>query len=207
MVGPGNDGGVAVYPYGHVRTPQPERGFSMPPTLDDLIPSFRDGVSRLLDACAARGVEMRMNETLRTPFDQARFWRQSRTLAEIQAKIAELQSAGAPFLADCIRRVGPQHGDPVTNAPPGLSWHQWGEALDCFWVVDGEAEWSTTKKVNGVNGFRVYANEAHELGLDAGGLWTKLKDWPHVQLRPGRSPLALMSLQAIDTAMAARFGP
>ena len=40
----------------------------------------------------------------------------------------------ANFLASVLDGVGPQHGPHVTNALPGLSWHQWGEAVDCFWT-------------------------------------------------------------------------
>lgn len=174
--------------------------------LDVLMPEFRPGVDRLLSLCAARGVEMRPNETVRTPRAQARIWRQSRTREEILAKIAALRAGGARFLAQCIEDVGPQHGDHVTNAPPGLSWHQWGEALDCFWVVDGEAEWSTTRKVNGVNGYHVYAETARDLGLEAGGFWRRLKDWPHVQSRPEGNPADLFSLPEIDAVMQERFG-
>ncbi|GAK49224.1 hypothetical protein U14_00443 [Candidatus Moduliflexus flocculans] len=54
--------------------------------------------------------------------------------------------------------VGPQYGDPVTNALPGCSWHQWNEAVDLFWVIDGKAEWSSKKKImlqdgSSVNGY------------------------------------------------------
>ena len=37
---------------------------------------------------------------------------------QIDAKVAQLHAAGADYLADCIVRVGPQNGDPVTNAVP-----------------------------------------------------------------------------------------
>ena len=121
-------------------------------------------VVALLDRCEARGTPMRRTSTLRSPFDQATLWRQSRSKEEIEAKIAELKSQSAPFLADCIARVGPQHGDPVTNAIPGLSWHQWGEAVDCFWLVDGEAEWSPRKEINGLNGYQVYARRHRRRG-------------------------------------------
>lgn len=172
-----------------------------------LVDEFRPKVVALLDRCTARGAPMRPYFTLRSPFEQARLWRQSRSREEIDAKIAELQSKSAPFLADCIRRVGPQLGDPVTNAVPGLSWHQWGEAVDCFWLVNGEAEWSSRKTVDGLNGYHVYAEEAQAAGLTAGGLWSSFKDWPHVQLRSASSPLSLMSLKDIDDAMKERFGP
>lgn len=94
----------------------------------------------------------------------------------------------------------------MTNAPPGYSWHQWGEAVDSFWVVGGTAEWSSAKKIEGVNGYQVYAEEASNLGLDAGGLWKSLKDWPHVQLRPAGSPAKALSLAEINGEMKKRFG-
>ncbi len=124
----------------------------------------------------------------------------------MQRKIHELRDAGAEFLALCIESVGPQSGPHVTDAPPGLSWHQWGEAFDSFWLVNGDAEWSTTRKINGLNGYRVYAEEAAKLDLTPGGLWPTFKDWPHVQFRSAKSPAAVFSLTDIDRIMRERFG-
>ena len=175
--------------------------------LDDLVPAFRNQVVKLLANCRARGVEMRPVFTLRTPFEQGALWRQSRTGEQVRAKITELRAKGAPFLAFCIEDVGPRNGSHVTNAVPGLSWHQWGEALDCVWVVSGEAVWSTQKKVNGVNGFSIYAQEARKLGLDAGLFWNSFKDPPHVQLRGVSNPGKVFSLKDIDATMRERFAP
>lgn len=174
--------------------------------LNDLVPELRPRVQELLNQCRARGVEMRPSATLRDPFEQARLWRQSRSREEIARKIAQLRDGGAPFLAFCLDRVGPQSGRPVTGAIPGLSWHQWGEALDCFWLVDGAAEWSANRLVSGVNGYRVYAEEARRLGLTAGGFWQSLKDWPHVQLRAADNPRGVLTLAEINATMEARFG-
>jgi peptidoglycan L-alanyl-D-glutamate endopeptidase CwlK len=171
-----------------------------------LIPGFQQKVILILQNCNNRGIEMRPNEGLRDPFTQAKYWRQSRTKEVIQNKIQELKNEGAFFLAHCIESAGPQHGEPVTNSIPGLSWHQWGEALDCFWVVDGKAVWDTAKVVNGLNGFMVYADEAKKLGLDAGLFWSSFQDSPHVQLRKAPSPLKIFSLEEIDTEMKKRFG-
>jgi len=174
--------------------------------LHSLVPEFQGKVQDLIAACAARQVVMRPYNAVRTPAEQAVLWRQSRSKEEIDQGIQKLRLAGAPFLADCIEQAGPQHGDPVTNAMPGLSWHQWAEAVDCVWVVGDKAEWSTAKKVDGVNGYRVYAEEAVRLGLTAGGNWTSFKDWPHVQLRAQASPDKGMSLAEIDAEMRRRFG-
>ena len=174
--------------------------------LSTLVNDFSSPLSDLITRCAARGIEMRPYNAVRTPFEQARLWRQSRAIDEITGKIADLRTNGAGFLAFCLESVGPQHGDPVTNALPGLSWHQWGEAVDCFLVVDGKAEWSTTKNINGLNGYHVYADEAETLGLTSGGHWKSLKDWPHVQLRTAAAPSKTLSLLDIDAEMKRRFG-
>src|SRR6266540_3929929 len=127
--------------------------------IEDLVGPMQPQVRTLIANCLARGVEMRPYQTLRDPFEQARLWRQSRAHEEIARKVADLTTAGALFLAHCLESVGPQSGDPVTNAVPGFSWHQWGEAMDCMWIVNGVAEWSTTRKVGGLNGYRVYGEE------------------------------------------------
>ncbi len=178
----------------------------MAANLDLLNPELKAKVVTLIARCASRGFEMRPNNGLRDPFAQAKLWRQSRSIEEITEKINEFNVQGAHFLAQCLRSVGPQHGGHVTDAPPGFSWHQWGEALDCFWLLDGKAEWSTTKLVGGQNAYRVYAGEAVSLGLTAGGHWKTLKDWPHVQLPADASPLASLTVLEIDAAMEAGFG-
>jgi peptidoglycan LD-endopeptidase CwlK len=178
----------------------------MPADLTLLVPAFKTQVETLLVNCKNKGIEMRPYDTVRSPFEQAKLWRQSRATEEIQKKIAELRSNNALFLAHCLESVGPQKGDPVTNAIPGLSWHQWGEAVDCFWVVNNKAVWDLTTVVNGLNGYMVYANEAKNLGLDAGLFWSKLKDAPHIQLRKASNPTKVFTLQEIDQTMQQRFG-
>lgn len=171
-----------------------------------LVPELRQKATQLIANCLAKGCELRPNYGLRDPWDQARLWRQSRSIEEIDKQIAEFESAGADFLVDCLRSVGPQQGDHATDTPPGYSWHQWGEAMDCFWVVNGKAEWSTTKKnANGVNGYQLYANEAELLGLTAGGHWPKFKDWGHVQLRVTANVGKVFSTVQIDQEMRKRF--
>jgi len=169
--------------------------------LNDLAPDFKPKVEELLQRTEDAGYTMRPYFTLRTPFKQAELWRQSRPLEAINSKISEFENAGADFLAHCLESVGPQNGDHVTNAPPGYSWHQWGEGLDCFWLVNGDAEWSTRKKINGNNGYRVYADMAVSIGLAAGGFWHSFKDWPHVQLRKESGPKSVFSMNQINEEM------
>ncbi|UFW64309.1 M15 family metallopeptidase [Rhizobium laguerreae] len=175
-------------------------------SLEGLNPNFREKVEMLLSSLLRLGVEMRPCAALRTPEEQAKLWRQSRSKEEIVAATSRLQENGARYLADILERVGPQHGQRVTNSLPGLSWHQWGEAADCFWAINGVAEWSASQIVDGINGYQVYAGKGKALGLDAGGLWKTFKDWPHLQVRSVGSPiLAGYSLADIDATMQERF--
>jgi hypothetical protein len=171
-----------------------------------LVEPFREKVEELLQACDSAGYTMRPFFTLRSPFEQARLWRQSRSSEEIAERIQWLRQHGGDFIAHCIDSVGPQYGQHVTNAVPGLSWHQWGEAVDCFWLLDGKAEWSTRKRVGDRNGYRNYAELAGRAGLTPGGHWRSFKDWPHVQYRAESNPGRLYNLEQIDQEMRQRFG-
>src|SRR5262249_45996924 len=136
--------------------------------LDKLDPQFKALVEQLLANCAAQGVIMDPREGVRTPRDQAILWRQSHTPEEAHHEIQQLRNQGANFLAQCLESVNPHQGARVTNAIPGLSWHQWGEAVDCVWMVHGNEELSHTRLVGGTNGYRVYADEAKKLALTPG---------------------------------------
>ena len=174
--------------------------------LNDLNAEFRDKLVDLLHNCEKRGVRMVPYQGLRTPQQQAIYWRQSRTVSQINTAVGMLRQQGAPFLADVLETVGPRHGPEITKALPGNSWHQWGEAADCFWEVNGETNWSTTEKINGVNGYQVYAAEAKKLKLDAGLNWAHFKDSPHVQKRSTANPKSSgLSWPEIDAAMRQRF--
>ena len=174
--------------------------------MDGLDKPFAARVTEILAALRKERIEMRVVAGLRTPREQARLWRQSRSREEIAGAICHLEKAGAWYLAGVLRDCGPCQGPPVTRALPGLSWHQWGEAVDCAWIVDGVAEWSTTRLVDRMNGYHAWARMAEDRGLTAGGLWSRMADWPHVQKRKEPSPLAAgLSLKTIDEAMQARF--
>ena len=125
-------------------------------TLDALIPAFRAKVETLLDVLARQGFTLRPYCTVRDPFTQAKLWRQSRSSQQIKTMIARLRAQGAPRIAACIDEVGPQHGVEVTKAVPGYSWHQHGEAVDCFLLdMDGHADWDASAP-----GYVAYAREA-----------------------------------------------
>lgn len=170
-----------------------------------LTAEFSDKLRQLLDACAVRGVIMRPYFGIRPPQEQAKLWRQSRSAAAINQEIVVLKNANAPFLANCIAGAGICRGPWATNATPGLSWHQYGVACDCAWIVNGDPEWSASPGGPN-NGYRVYAQEAQKLGLTTLG---SIGDWGHVQ-EPSRAAPDSMpggyTLADIDKIMQEKWG-
>ncbi len=174
--------------------------------LDDLAPTFGIKVDSLLEQCERKGIVMRPFFTLRTPHEQARIWRSTRSTEEVQDSCDELLRDEALFLADVLWKVGPQSSPAgirghLTRALPGQSWHQWGEAIDCYWYdpVGRVANWDA-----GGLGYRIYAEAAKEAGMEAGFFW-RMKDAVHVQ-RPRRKVLDEYDWPAVDRNMQARFG-
>lgn len=159
-------------------------------------------LSQLLKNCEKKHVVMIPYEKLRSPQLQAEFWVQGRTVDEIQTRIRELKEAKAFFLAKCLETAEIKDGKIITKAPPGCSWHQWGEAVDCYWLKNGSANWNLNiKDENNQNGYEVYATEAKKLGLEAGFYWKNLIDGVHVQLQPCSSPLNIYSISEINKIM------
>lgn len=161
--------------------------------------SFELLLDELEANCKERGVTIYQYCLVRTPWEQAKLWRQSRAKLEVLGMVEKLIKLGAPFLSQCLSEVGPQPMGPrVTNSIPGLSWHQWGEAADyCPMGEDGKLNWDDEA------GFEVLAEEAKALGLTSGAYW-RFKDRPHVQSR-SKGVLDVHSYKEIDHEMRRRF--
>lgn len=102
--------------------------------LAELNSDFRAKVADLIARLRTAGLHPVLTFGVRDPWTQARLWRKSRSGAQVVAKIEDLNARGAPYLAEILREVGPQpHGRWATDAAPGLSWHQWREAVDFGW--------------------------------------------------------------------------
>jgi len=149
--------------------------------------------------------------TVRDPLQQAREWRSTRSTAVVKRKVAELKRKDAPFLASCIETAGPQPSNGrkshVTYAIPGLSWHQWGEAVDSYWEVrPGVAAWSARKNYGfSHNAYVEMERIAEEMGMR--GLGSEFGDWPHIQYRQESSPLKMgISLKEVNDEMEKKFG-
>ncbi len=177
----------------------------MPADLSLLRQPFRADYGNLLKDCASAGFTMRCFFTLRDPWIQARLWRQSRSGEEVRLGVAMLLEAGAPWLAKVLDGVGPSWGVWATNAVPGNSWHQWGEAGDAVAFVDGVQSWDTIRGDRGGPGdsfYRHYSELADRRGMRS---LASAGDWVHVQARKESSPRRLFSWPDIDVQMRKQF--
>lgn len=69
-------------------------------------------------------------------------------------------------------------GQKVTNAKGGQSYHNYGLAFDCYFTKNGSVDFSKPISPE-------VAKIGQELGLEWGGNWKSLKDYPHFQLSKG----------------------
>lgn len=173
--------------------------------LENLEKGFAETVSKLLNNCRSKGVEIQLREGIRNTFAQAVYWRRSRSREELENKIVELKSMNADFLAYCLFVVGEQEGSHATDAIPGLSWHQYGLAVDCAWILNGKVCWDNSNLHDGLNGYEVLAIEAEKLKVQSGHLWSSIRDSGHLQAPVVPSPLHMYSLQKINSLMQERY--
>jgi hypothetical protein len=171
--------------------------------LAGLRPAFRQQVEELIAIAGQRGVALAPTSGARDPWRQARLWRRSRTSAAVRSKIDELRDGGAAYLARILEEVGPQaNGSWRTDAPPGLSWHQLGEAVDfgirspeTGRVLLGDTELDGAEYDYGQQCYERLGEMSVELGLRWGG---DFGDQNHVQRSQAGSPRTEFSLPRID---------
>ena len=102
-------------------------------------------------------------------------------------------------MAGCIADVGPQYGRPVTAAAPGASWHQYGDAMDVFNVLEnGEANWDRLKP------YRRLAKMAPKFGLRS--LGPAIGDWVHIQAPQQTSPLSVYDWEEANSVLLGLWG-
>lgn len=162
---------------------------------------FKVKVANLLEELRMEeGLVFRPFFTLRDPFDQAKMWRQSRTISEIVQTQQKLVKEGAGWLAEVIHAVGPQYGRWATQNCPGQSWHQYGKAIDCYLLNSAnKVVWSS-----GHPGYEAYGRRAKRVGLEAGYYW-KRKDVVHLQYST-ESVRTVYTWKEIDEEMQLRYG-
>ena len=118
-----------------------------------LHPVLAEKGRQLLAQCAAEGLVLLVTQTLRTYEEQEALYAKGRTK----------------------KPIGQAHV--VTNARGGFSWHNFGLAFDVA-VLDssGKMNWDYQHP-----GWARTGVIGKSLGLDWGGDWTRLKDYPHFE--------------------------
>lgn len=168
-----------------------------------LDPTFASTLSQLIDWCQANGMDFRIAQGLRTPQVQAQYYCQwaQRTPAAVNAAVAKLQAAQAPWLAALLASYSNEPRKPawLTDALPGAGWHQWGLAADCYCYRDGQMVGDGGDPV-----YKSYADKAQELGLRAGYYFTK-RDAGHVQGSQDADATTQYTWAQIDQIMKGRF--
>ena len=149
--------------------------------LIDLQDHINEMARSLLDRCADEGLEILIYCTLRPLEEQAKLFRQGRSLRQIRAKAEELRNRWArPDLADLLLDVGPQSGRRVTYAGPGQSMHNYGLAFDAVPLSGGKPLWQTTKPEDKAM-WELYGSLGVEQGLEWAGNWSRFREFPHMQ--------------------------
>jgi len=170
--------------------------------LGDLVREARHKASRVQQACReAGGFDLLIYCTLRPLEEQARLYRQSRSRREIDLKISKFRDRGLEFLADLLEGVGPCYGRHVTNAAPGESWHNYGEAWDAVPLICGKPAWNY---LEAKSYWDAYGEAVRQVGMHWAGDWTGFREYPHAQLKAGGNPLKQMTPQAIELALVER---
>jgi peptidoglycan L-alanyl-D-glutamate endopeptidase CwlK len=138
--------------------------------------------------------DMETNEVVEKTWD-------SKTDAKIQTMHPLLRAKASKFINEVEKKLGKRlkitdglrtfaeqdklyaqgrttAGKKVTNAKGGQSYHNYGLAFDCYFTKNGSVDFShaITPEV---------AKIGQDMGLEWGGKWTSIKDFPHFQLTKG----------------------
>jgi peptidoglycan L-alanyl-D-glutamate endopeptidase CwlK len=149
--------------------------------INDLVPAVKEMAERLLVRCEEEDLDILIYCTLRTNEEQAKLYRQSRSLAQIKRKAEELRDKwGRPDLADLLMDVGPQYGAKVTYAGPGQSMHNYGLAFDSVPMRNGKAVWGSRREADRELWLK-YGELGVEVGLEWAGNWSRFIEFPHMQ--------------------------
>lgn len=91
-----------------------------------------------------------------------------------------LEGYRSPGRQDVLSKLGPN----VTNAKAWQSYHQYGLAADCGFVLNGKIAISKKDRW-AIKGYALYGEVAESVGFHWGGRW-KMMDFGHIEWRkPG----------------------
>lgn len=142
----------------------------------EIYPPFLAKLEQLVAACKARGAEYWATSGYRSWEEQNKLYALGRTAKNVDT------TSSNPM------------GGRVTNAKGGQSNHNYSIATD--FALDKDTERAGLQPDWNLEAYRVLAEEAKKLGLEAGFYWTKIKDGPHVQLPLSKQGITLAQMAA-----------
>ncbi len=145
-----------------------------------LHPELSKKLTQLIYNLGQKNIKLVPYSGYRSVRDQNKLFMQSRTPQNSKVSVARLKIGGFPYLASQLESLPEvERGPRVTNVVGGFSWHNWGEAVDCY-IEDrkGKPDWNADHP-----SYLEYGKEAESLGLTWGGSWKSFVDKPHIQLR------------------------
>ena len=114
------------------------------------LPLF-EKLEKLIELMKSKGYSVVLSSGTRTFEEQAKLYNQGRTT----------------------------HGEIVTNAKPGYSWHNYGLAGDLCFVINNKPSWDDHLP------WLKMGELGEGLGLEWGGRWGEMMDRPHFQITRG----------------------
>lgn len=137
----------------------------------DLHPRVQPMAREFVAHCAAAGIDLLVTSTFRDADSQAALYAQGRT----------------------------KPGNVVTNAKPGLSWHNWRCALDVVPLRIGKPVWGTASKEDATL-WAVVGEIGEACGLEWAGRWTTFRELAHFQFRAGLTLCDFAAGKTLDDA-------
>lgn len=123
--------------------------------IEDLLPHVQELAKKFIDACHKQGIDLLVTSTYRDKDCQAALYAQGRT----------------------------SPGKIVTNARAGQSMHNWRVAFDIVPLRNGKPVWSTSGADHSL--WETVGHIGQSVGLEWGGNWKSLPDFPHFQATGG----------------------
>lgn len=135
------------------------------------------------------------------PLEQARLWRQSRPDSIVDNVISTLQNQGGEFLAEILSKGSTVSGVHVTNDLPGISWFNWGRAIEIKILNQKGLPEPLNSKI-----YKEIYKQLTMNGLISGSSFKRDAKQPNlIQSCLGENPLEVMKIKDINLEMKKRF--
>lgn len=142
--------------------------------LTDLVPEAYERAEAAAVAWERAGLTVLVTCTYRTPEEQGALYAQGRL--PLGAVNAAREAVGLSAIGENENR------HKITNAAPGMSWHNWQRAFDVVPLVAGKCVWNASASI-----WQDVGRIGEGCGLEWAARWKRFKEFPHFQFTAGMS--------------------